>query len=210
MGQKINSLGFRIGITSKHNSFWYAKPNSYSYFVKQDIFIRNYIKKVLLGHFVFNIVIRRKANLINIVVYVLKNSVFLKEDVGRKLITDLSLQLLIKFDAKLSSLNFVEVSNTDFLSSLLAEFIKQQLEKRVPFRKVIKMSIVKVRQLSDKIKGIKIQISGRLNGAEIARTEWVREGRVPLHTLRANIDYSFTIAQTVFGVLGIKVWLYMS
>lgn len=131
----------------------------------------------------------------------MKNSLLLKQDLSKKLTTDLSFQLFSKFESSLSSLNFVEVSNDDFLSFVLSEFIKQQLEKRVPFRKVIKMSIIKVRQLSDKIKGIKIQISGRLNGAEIARTEWVREGRVPLHTLRANIDYYFTTARLICNCL---------
>lgn len=195
MGQKVNPLGFRLGISKDHNSFWYAKPNSYSSFVKQDFFIRNFIKEKMAGSFFSNIVIKRKLNDVNILVYSSKNGSFFKENSVKKLIDELSIELLHKFNSRLISLNVFEVDNLDSSASFVAESIRQQLEKRVPFKRVVKNAISKVQESGSNVKGVKVQISGRLNGAEIARTEWVREGQVPLHTLRANIDYSISRAR---------------
>nr|YP_010700386.1 ribosomal protein S3 [Phacus arnoldii]WCH63571.1 ribosomal protein S3 [Phacus arnoldii] len=207
MGQKINPLGFRIGISKEHNAFWYAKSRKYYSLVKQDIFIRNFITEKMSSDLVSNILIKRKLNLVYINVYVGKANNLLKGSGVNNISLDLSRLLLFNFNSHLSSFNIIEIANPDASASLISEFIKQQLEKRVPFRKIIKTAIIKVQQPF--VKGIKIQISGRLNGAEIARTEWVREGQVPLHTLRANIDYYNGKARTIFGVLGIKVWLYL-
>lgn len=195
MGQKVNPLGFRIGISKEHNSFWYAKPNSYSSFVKQDYFIRNYIKEKMSGSFISNIVIKRKLNDVNILIYSPKSGSFFKDNSIKKLTDELSEKLIHKFNSRLISLNVFEVDNLDTSAVFIAELIRQQLEKRVPFRRVIKNAISKAQESSSSVKGIKVQIAGRLNGAEIARTEWVREGQVPLHTLRANIDYSISRAR---------------
>lgn len=195
MGQKVNPLGFRIGISKEHNSYWYSKPNSYSFFVKQDYFIRNYIKEKMTGSFFSNIIIKRKLNDVNILIYSSKSGSFFKENSLNKLTDELSAKLAVKFNSRLISLNLFEVDNLDTSAPFVAELIRQQLEKRVPFRRVIKNVISKVQESGSNVKGIKLQISGRLNGAEIARTEWVREGQVPLHTLRANIDYSISRAR---------------
>lgn len=197
MGQKVNPLGFRIGISKEHNSFWYSKPNSYSSFIKQDYFIRNYIREKMNGSFFSNIIIKRKFNDISILIYASKTSSFFKDNSIKKLTDELAELLIRKFNSKLVSLNVFEVDNIDSSAPYVAELIKQQLEKRVPFRRVIKNAITKVQESSSNVKGIKIQISGRLNGAEIARTEWVREGQVPLHTLKANIDYSIARARLI-------------
>lgn len=198
MGQKVNPLGFRMGISKEHNSFWYSKPSNYSFYVKQDFFIRNFIKEKMLGSFFSNIIIKRKLNDVSILVYSTKNSSFFKDNSVKKLIDELSIRLLISFNSKLISLNVFEVENVDSSAAFVAELIRQQLEKRVPFRKVIKNAISKVQQSGSNIKGVKVQVSGRLNGAEIARTEWVREGQVPLHTIRANIDYSISRARLIY------------
>lgn len=154
------------------------------------------------------IVIKRKSNLVNIYIYSSKPNLILGVN-GENLESfrkRISILLAKKFVERDIQLNVVEIVNQDSCSSLLAEFIQQQLEKRVPFRRVIKSAITKAQQAG--IKGIKIQISGRLNGAEIARTEWVREGQIPLHTLKANIDFCNHKAHTIYGILGIKVWVY--
>lgn len=210
MGQKVHPLGFRLGISKKHNSFWFSKSNNYFLFVHEDLFIRHYIQDKLSESIISNIEINRKLNFLLINVYVVKPSVALGLN-GSNLHTlrsTLSNLLASKYILRDVSLNIIEVINPDSNPRILADFIRQQLEKRVPFRRVIKSTILKAQKAG--LKGIKIQISGRLNGAEIARTEWFREGQVPLHTLKANIDYSNYKAQTLYGILGIKVWVYNS
>lgn len=208
MGQKVHPIGFRIGFSKEHSSFWYAKSNKYVFFLQEDIFVREYITKEFSQAGLSQIVIKRKLNFLNISIYCAKpNLIFGNNgenlDAFRK---RLSALLENKFINREIQINVVEIVNQDSCASLLAEFIQQQLEKRVAFRRVIKSTIVKAQQAG--IKGIKIQISGRLNGAEIARTEWVREGQIPLHTLKADIDYCNYKAHTIYGILGIKVWVY--
>nr|YP_009541134.1 ribosomal protein S3 [Lepocinclis steinii]AYQ93609.1 ribosomal protein S3 [Lepocinclis steinii] len=207
MGQKISPLGFRIGITKKHNSYWFANNRVYSKFLEQDIFIRNFLFSELKDVSVSNIFIKRKLDLISVDVYLIKNGPIFNNNLLNSITRLLSNSLKKNFNSSLVSLNIIEVANVDACSYLVADSIKKQLEKRLPFRKVIKSAIAK--SLKAGVKGIKVQISGRLNGAEIARSEWIRQGQVPLHTLRANIDYCSCKAQTIFGVLGIKVWLYI-
>nr|YP_010700335.1 ribosomal protein S3 [Flexiglena variabilis]WCH63477.1 ribosomal protein S3 [Flexiglena variabilis] len=189
-----------------HNSFWYAKSKNYPNLVREDQFIREYLFKNLFDAGISNVVIRRKLDLVNINVYLAKPGVLFKDNNFEEFTKVFSQILLNKFGSSLGSINVIEVVNPDASAFLLADFMKQQLEKRIPFRRVMKSAILKAKQAN--VKGIKIQISGRLNGTEIARTEWIREGQVPLHTLRANIDYCSYKARTIFGILGIKVWLY--
>nr|ALP86075.1 ribosomal protein S3 [Phacus orbicularis] len=210
MGQKVNPIGFRLGISNKeHDSFWYADSKNYSKLVKQDLFIRKFLQKKFSFTFIHKIVLKTKYNDCLIILSLVKNESFSKTDFISGISKELQKNLFVKFGSNLASLNIVEPSNLNTSAGYLADFIKAQLEKRVAFRKAIKNCLIKVQQEDTKLKGIKIQLAGRLNGAEIARTEWVREGRIPLNTLMANIDYSYSRAQTIYGVIGIKIWVYV-
>lgn len=153
------------------------------------------------GCFFSNIFIKRKLDKIHVIIYSSKSSSLFKENLISNLKLSLSKHFFLIFKSEIMSLSLVEITNPDTCSSFIAFYIKEQLEKRVPFRKLMKLAISKVKQSNSTIKGIKVQISGRLNGAEIARTEWVREGQIPLHTLRANIDYSFNKARLIFKII---------
>nr|YP_010700285.1 ribosomal protein S3 [Euglena undulata]WCH63429.1 ribosomal protein S3 [Euglena undulata] len=208
MGQKVHPLGFRIGISIEHSSFWFSKKKNYLSLLKEDVFIRNFITNKLSESFVSLIEIKRKSDFLFIDIHVAKPGSVIGNN-GIKLIelqNSLSFSLAKNFSSRTLTINVLEVVSPDLNSRFLADFIRQQLEKRVPFRRVIKSAILKAQKAG--AKGIKIQISGRLNGAEIARTEWVRDGQVPLHTLKANIDYYNHKARTLYGILGIKVWIY--
>jgi small subunit ribosomal protein S3 len=189
MGQKVHPLGFRLGISKNHMSYWFSKSNTYFSFVKEDFFIRNYLYNCFPEMGISNIEIKRKLNLLIINIFsaqpimILGSKGILLKDTQK----NLSQLLTCQFDSYNLNINVIEIINPDSNAKFLSEFICQQLEKRVPFRKVIKSAIFKAQKSG--LKGVKIQISGRLNGAEIARTEWIREGQVPLHTLKANIDY---------------------
>lgn len=210
MGQKVHPLGFRLGISKDHNSLWFSKSRNYLFFVQEDLFIRKYIQDSLLEASLSNIEIKRKLNFIIINLYVANPSIVMGPSGNslHSLRLNLSNLLASKYALRDVSLNVIEVLNPDSNARFLSDFVRQQLEKRVPFRRIIKSTILKAQKAG--LKGIKIQISGRLNGAEIARTEWFREGQVPLHTLKANIDYSnqkarliyvFWISKIIFFVL---------
>lgn len=210
MGQKIHPLGFRLGISKFHSTYWYAKSRNYFSLVKEDISIRDFINKNTKGTFISLIEIRRKSksNKLILDVHVAKPVTIVGKD-GSKLFNlrnNLSVFLTNNFTSRNITINVVEVVSPSSNSRFLADYIRQQLEKRIPFRKVMKSAISRAKKAG--VKGIKVQISGRLNGTEIARTDWIREGRVPLHTLKANIDYYNHKAQTLYGILGIKVWVY--
>jgi small subunit ribosomal protein S3 len=205
VGQKIHPTGFRLGVIQDHRSRWYADPERYPELLQEDYKIRKYVTKQLSNAGLADIRIERKADQIDLQVRTARPGVV----VGRggsgieALRTGLEKQL---GNGRSIKVNVVEVARADAEASLIAEYIAQQLERRVSFRRVVRQSIQRAQRVG--IEGIKIQVSGRLNGAEIARTEWTREGRVPLHTLRADIDYSYCTAQTVFGILGVKVWVF--
>nr|AYR05831.1 ribosomal protein S3 [Lithothamnion sp.] len=205
MGQKTHPLGFRIGITQKHKSSWFSGTKKYSRLLQEDHIIRSYIEKKLKAASIVNIQIDRKVDQVEIEIKTARPGIVLGrlgagiENLRQEISTKLKNQKLIR-------INIVEITEPDQEAALIAEFISQQLEKRVAFRRSIRQAIQRAQKAH--IQGIKIQVSGRLNGAEIARSEWLREGRVPLQTLRANIDYSYKRAQTIYGVLGIKVWLF--
>lgn len=211
MGHKTHPLGFRLGITQNHKSFWYSKLNTYSKLIQEDYVIRNVVlefleKNLIKSTGITKILITRNSqgDQINLEVQTAKPGVLVGESgIGLDSI-DKSLTNL--FPTKKILLNIIEIKNVCQNADLLADLLVVQLEERIPFRRAMK-SIIELAQEKN-IKGIKIQIAGRLNGAEIARTEWLREGRVPLQTLRADIDYSYKTAQTVYGILGIKVWLF--
>jgi small subunit ribosomal protein S3 len=214
MGQKINPLGFRLGMTQNHHSFWFAKPKKYSKLFEGDRQIRNCIEFYVKKHIrnssnyggIARIEIQRKTDLIEVEIYT-GFPALLIENRGRgieQLKTDVQ-NILNPIDKRLR-LTLIEITKPYEEPNILAEYIALQLESRVAFRRTMRKAI----ELAKKgnIGGIKIQIAGRLNGAEIARVEWAREGRVPLQTIRAQINYCYYAAQTIYGVLGIKVWIF--
>ncbi|NET56328.1 MAG: 30S ribosomal protein S3 [Symploca sp. SIO2E6] len=205
MGQKIHPTGFRLGITKEHRSRWFADSKRYPELLQEDHKIRQYVEKNLSNAGISDVRIERKADQIDLEVHTARPGVV----VGRggsgieKLRTEL--QEFLGNNRQIR-INVVEVTRVDADAELIAEYIIQQLERRVSFRRVVRQAIQRAQRAE--VQGIKIQVSGRLNGAEIARTEWTREGRVPLHTLRANIDYSYRTAKTIYGILGVKVWIF--
>nr|QCI07366.1 ribosomal protein S3 [Leiomenia cribrosa] len=205
MGQKTHPLGFRIGITQSHKSCWYSKMRKYPIFLQEDYKIRSYINKKFNMASIALIYISRKVDQIEININTARPGMILgKMGAG---IENLRKELSKKLqNNKQIRINILEIAEPDREASLIADFITQQLEKRIAFRRAVRQGIQRAQK--SKIKGIKVQVSGRLNGAEIARSEWIREGRVPLQTLRANIDYSYKTAQTIYGILGVKVWLF--
>nr|YP_009397485.1 ribosomal protein S3 [Dasyclonium flaccidum]ARW66671.1 ribosomal protein S3 [Dasyclonium flaccidum] len=205
MGQKTHPSGFRLGITEAHKSSWFVKMRLYPQLIEQDYKIRSYIDNSLNKASISLVEIERKLEQIEINIYSARPGLILgKMGTGIETIRE-SLSKELKISDKIR-INILEVSEPDREAILLGQWIAQQLEKRVAFRRVMKQGIQRAQKAN--IKGIKIQIAGRLNGAEIARKEWVREGRVPLQTLRANIDYAYTRAETIYGILGIKIWLF--
>lgn len=210
MGQKIHPVGFRLGITQEHYSRWFARPERYPETLKEDFKLRRYIEEKL-GRLAANnagiseVRIERKADQIELEVRTARPGVVVGR--GGTGIESLrtGLQELLGGNRQIR-INVVEVAQVDADAYLIAEYIAQQLERRVSFRRVVRQAIQRAQRAG--IQGIRIQVGGRLNGAEIARTEWTREGRVPLHTLRADIDYSLATAKTVYGILGVKVWIF--
>ena len=205
MGQKIHPLGFRINITQKHKSSWFSDKKMYSRLLKEDHDIRAYILNQIKAAGIVGIQINRKIEQVEIEIKAARPGIILGRVGGG--IEELRNQISDRLDGqKQVRINVIEVTDPDREASVIAEFIAQQLEKRVAFRRTVRQASQKAQKAH--IKGIKIQVSGRLNGAEIARSEWIREGRVPLQTLRADIDYSHKQAQTIYGILGIKVWMF--
>ena len=209
MGQKTHPLGFRLGIIQEHKSSWYANFKQYANILKEDDKIRTYIDTIAVENSISNVQINRNG---------LNDQIQLNIETGKPgiLVGDMGigLETLLNNIKKLLpsnrqlTINVFEVEKVDLNASLLADLVVEQLEKRIAFRRAIREALQRAQKQN--VNGIKIQVSGRLNGAEIARSEWIREGRVPLQTLRADIDYATKEANTIYGVLGIKVWLFKS
>jgi small subunit ribosomal protein S3 len=207
MGQKTHPLGFRLGITQDHKSTWYANFNQYANVLQEDDSIRTYINTISKINSISNVKINRNG---------LNDQIQLNIETGKPgiLVGDLGsgLENLLKKIKKIIpsnrqlTINVLEVEKVDLDATLLADLVAEQLEKRVAFKRAMREALQRAQKQN--VKGIKIQVSGRLNGAEIARSEWIREGRVPLQTLRADIDYATKEANTIYGVLGIKIWLF--
>nr|BBK20466.1 ribosomal protein S3 [Cryptomonas sp. CCAC 1634B] len=205
MGQKTHPLGFRLGITQTHRSSWFEPKQSYSSILEEDYNIRKYLEKNLSATGMSRIEICRTSTQVDIVVFTSRPGMVIGNlGLGVESLRE-GLQSLLSYGRRLR-ICVEEVTNPDSEAFLIAESVAQQLEKRSPFRKVTRQAVTKAQKGG--IQGIKIQVSGRLNGAEIARTEWIREGRLPLQTLRANIDYATYRAYTTYGVLGVKVWIF--
>ena len=226
MGQKVHPLGLRIGITQKHRSNWFANSKDYARFVLEDKLLRSYILEKYATANIVNIIINRRPttqdNETKKVIDLLELSIY--TPIPRKILGNVETQKnILELKAELEKLcqknrlqnnlpqiriilNLFKIESAYSEASVLADFLIEQLEQRIPFRLALKKTLKSMS--TTKLQGIKIQVAGRLNGAEIARTEWVRNGRVPLQTLRADIDYSYKTAKTIYGILGIKVWTF--
>ena len=209
MGQKTHPLGFRLGITQEHKSKWYTNFNQYANILQEDDIIRTYINQIAKSNSIANVIINRNG---------LNDQIQLNIETGKPgiLVGDLGSgleNLLSNIKKRLPqsrqvTINIFEIEKVDLNATLLANLVAEQLENRIAFRRAMREALQRAQKQN--VNGIKIQVSGRLNGAEIARSEWIREGRVPLQTLRAKIDYATTEANTIYGVLGIKIWLFRS
>ena len=209
MGQKTHPLGFRLGVVQEHKSTWYANLNQYANILEEDDKIRTYINTIAKVNNISNIQIYRNSlnDQIQLTIKTGKPGILVGE-LGsglEKILTDV--KKLVPSTRNITVKVF-EIENVDLDAKLLGELIAEQLEKRVAFKRAMREALQ--RSQKQNVNGIKIQVSGRLNGAEMARSEWIREGRVPLQTLRADIDYATTEANTIYGVLGIKIWLFKS
>ena len=204
MGQKIHPIGFRLSVQKNWTSKWYSNTKHFSELLLKDIEVRDYLKKKLAGAGVSKIIIERPAKNAKITIYTARPGVV----IGKKGedIEHLRNELKKRMGLPDVGLNIEEVRKPEIDAQLISESITQQLEKRIMFRRAMKRAMQNAMRLG--AQGIKIMSGGRLNGIEIARTEWYREGRVPLHTLRADIDYGFSEAKTTFGIIGVKVWVY--
>ena len=209
MGQKTHPLGFRLGITQEHRSSWYANFDQYANLLQEDDQIRTYLNKLSRTASISNIQINRNGlnDQIQINIETGRPGVLVGENgSGIKALLN-NIKKLLPENRQLT-INIIEVEKVNLNASLIADLVVEQLEDRVAFRRAIRKALQSA--LDDNVNGIKIQVSGRLNGAEIARSEWIREGRVPLQTLRADIDYATKEARTIYGILGVKVWLFKS
>ena len=202
MGQKTNPIGFRLGIIKSWESRWFSEKD-YSKLLQEDITIRKFLNKKLSSAGLSKVVIERPAKLAKITIHTSRPGVI----IGKK---GSDIEKLKKEISNITegdvSINIVEIKKPELDSQLVAENIAQQLERRVAFRRAMKRAVQSAMRLG--ALGIRVNCSGRLGGAEIARTEWYREGRVPLHTLRADIDYGVSRANTTYGICGVKVWIF--
>jgi len=203
MGQKVHPTGIRLGIVKDWTSRWYANSQNYPVLLLQDLKVREYIKKKLAHASVSRVQINRPANNANITVHTARPGIVIGKK-GEDI--DVLRQEVSKMMGVPVQLNVEEIRKPELDAYLVAESIAQQLEKRIMYRRAMKRAVTNTMRLG--AEGIKITVAGRLNGAEIARTEWYREGRVPLHTLRADIDYGTAEAKTTYGIIGIKVWIF--
>ena len=203
MGQKINPTGFRLAVTKNWTSRWYANNTDFAKMLKEDVDVRIYLKKKLKNASVSKVIIERPAKNARITIYSSRPGVV----IGKKGedIEVLRRELQKRMGVPVH-VNIEEIRKPEVDAQLIADSITQQLEKRIMFRRAMKRAMQNAMRLG--AQGIKIMSSGRLNGAEIARREWYREGRVPLHTLKADIDYATSEAETTYGIIGVKVWVY--
>jgi small subunit ribosomal protein S3 len=204
MGQKVHPTGIRLGIVKDFTSKWYANSRDYADFLNSDLEARAYLKKRLAQASVSRIQIERTAGSATITIQTARPGLVIGkkgEDIER-----LRREITQMLGLPHVHINIEEVRKPELDAQLVAESVAQQLERRIMFRRAMKRAVQNTMRLG--AQGVKINVAGRLNGAEIARTEWYREGRVPLHTLRADIDYGFAEASTTYGIIGVKVWIF--
>nr|YP_010457742.1 ribosomal protein S3 [Parnassia foliosa]UUA68978.1 ribosomal protein S3 [Parnassia foliosa] len=214
MGQKINPLGFRLGITQGHHSLWFAQPTVYSEGLQEDQKIRDFIKNSLQQNIkissgiggIARIEIQKGIDLIQVLIYIGFKKLLIEGRARRIEELQMNVQKELKCMNRKLNIAITRIANPYGHPYILAEFIAGQLKNRVSCRKAMKKAIELAEQAGTK--GIQVQIAGRINGKEIARVEWIREGRVPLQTIRAKIDYCSYTVKTLYGVLGIKIWIF--
>jgi len=203
MGQKVHPTGIRLVIVKDWNSRWYANSQAYPEMLRQDLIVRDFLKKKLMSASVSKIQINRPASNAQITIHTARPGIVIGKKGGD---VDSLRAEVSKIMGVPVQINVEEIRKPELDALLVAEGVAQQLERRIMFRRAMKRAVTNTMRLG--AEGIKIKVSGRLNGADIARNEWYREGRVPLHTLRADIDYGFTEALTTYGILGIKVCIF--
>ena len=206
MGQKVHPIGIRLGISKNWESRWFSSTSDYSKYVFQDFKIREYLTKKLKDAAVSRIQIDRSSENVTIAIFSARPGIVIgKKGEG---IESLRREIAKLLDTSINNilLNIKEIKKPELDAKLVASSITQQLERRVLYRRAMKRAVTNTMRLG--AHGIKVKVSGRLNGAEIARTEWYQEGRVPLHTLKANIDYGVSEAKTTYGIIGVKVWIF--
>ena len=206
MGQKVNPIGLRLGINRTWDSRWYAEGGEYSKMLHEDLHIREVLRKRLAQAGVAKIVIERPAKRARVTIHTARPGVVIGkkgEDIER---LRQEVAKLMKMGFNDVRLNIAEIRKPEVDAQLVAEGIAQQVERRVMFRRAMKRAVMNT--MRSGALGVKVRLSGRLNGSEIARTEWTREGRIPLHTFRADIDYGTAEARTTYGVIGVKVWIF--
>ena len=206
MGQKVNPTGIRLGISQDWRSKWYAEGKEYAQFLHKDLEVRSFLEKKLAAASVSRIQIERPAKSAFITIHTARPGVVIGQkgaDIEKLRQQTATLMNIHPNNVKL---NIEEIRKPELDAKLVAESISNQLERRIMFRRAMKRAVSNAMRLG--ALGIKVAVAGRLNGAEIARTEWYREGRVPLHTLRADVDYAASRANTTYGVIGVKVWIY--
>jgi small subunit ribosomal protein S3 len=206
MGQKVHPIGIRLGITKEWSSTWYAGSQNYADYVYQDYKIRSFLKTKLKDASVSRIQIDRPAKHASITIHTARPGIVIGkkgEDIEKLRIEVAKLLGMVLPDVRL---NISEIRKPELDALLVAEGIAQQLERRVQFRRAMRRAVTNTMRVG--AGGIKVKVAGRLNGAEIARSEWYREGRVPLHTFRADIDYGLAEAKTTYGIIGVKVWVF--
>ncbi len=203
MGQKVHPTGIRLGIVKKHTSIWFAEGKDYVNNLLIDLQVRDFIKKRLVNASVSRVEIERPAQTAKITIYTARPGIV----IGKKGEDVESLRRILAEKMSVPvHINIEEIRKPDLDAQLVADSVAQQLERRVMFRRAMKRVVQNA--MRQGAQGIKVQVSGRLGGAEIARTEWYLEGRVPLHTLRADIDYGTSEASTTYGLIGIKIWIF--
>ncbi len=206
MGQKVNPIGFRLGTTRTWSSRWYASAREYPSNLMEDVRIRNYINKKFDSAGISKVEVERAAKNLTVNIYSSRPGIIIgKKGSGAETLKD-ELVKICKISSGEPVLNVYEIKKPDLEARLLADSVRQQLERRVSFRRAMKKTIGAA--IKAGAKGVKIQCSGRLGGADMSRTERYMEGRVPLHTLRADIDYSTAEAKTTYGIIGVKVWVF--
>ncbi|MBN1240131.1 MAG: 30S ribosomal protein S3 [Gammaproteobacteria bacterium] len=206
MGQKVHPIGIRLGITKEWSSKWYADSQTFADYVEQDHRVREFLKRRLKDASVSRIHIERPAKKAHITIHTARPGIVIGkkgEDIEKLRAETAKLLSMPLGDVRL---NIAEIRKPELDAQLVAEGIAQQLERRVQFRRAMRRAVTNTMRIG--AEGIKVKVSGRLNGAEIARSEWYREGRVPLHTFRADIDYGLAEARTTYGVIGVKVWVF--
>ena len=203
MGQKVHPTGIRLGIIKKHTSVWYAEGKDYARNLLADLQVREYIKKKLANASVSRVEIERSAQTAKITIFTARPGIV----IGKKGEDVESLRRILSEKMGIPvQINIEEIRKPDLDALLVADSVASQLERRVMFRRAMKRAVQNA--MRQGAEGIKVQVGGRLGGAEIARSEWYREGRVPLHTLRADIDYGTAEAHTTYGIIGVKVWIF--